>query len=132
MLIFGSMNTGKIRKKKYLNRINEEAKGNPLLFMDKLKLKVIFGTIFEYKKNVHALLGKGSMLIEFRNVNKYYGNFQVLKNINVQVKKGEVVVVVGPSGSGKSTLLRCINQLEAITDGELIVQNTEVHNKKRT
>ena len=100
--------------------------------MDKLKLKVIFGTIFEYKKNVHALLGKGSMLIEFRNVNKYYGNFQVLKNINVQVKKGEVVVVVGPSGSGKSTLLRCINQLEAITDGELIVQNTEVHNKKRT
>ncbi|MGF2716951.1 ATP-binding cassette domain-containing protein, partial [Bacillus cereus] len=85
------------------------------------KLKVIFLPIFEYKKNVHALLGEGgSMLIEFRKVNKYYGNFQVLKNINVQVKKGEVVVVVGPSGSGKSTLLRCINQLEAITDGELI------------
>ena len=133
MLIFGSMNTGKIRKKKYLNRIEmKKQRGNSLLFfMDKLKLKVIFGTIFEYKKNVHALLGEGgSMLIEFRNVNKYYGNFQVLKNINVQVKKGEVVVVVGPSGSGKSTLLRCINQLEAITDGELIVQNTEVHNKK--
>ncbi|MEH7042778.1 amino acid ABC transporter ATP-binding protein [Bacillus thuringiensis] len=110
----------------------KKQRGNPLLFfMDKLKLKVIFGTIFEYKKNVHALLGEGgSMLIEFRNVNKYYGNFQVLKNINVQVKKGKVVVVVGPSGSGKSTLLRCINQLEAITDGELIVQNTEVHNKK--
>ena len=96
MLIFGSMNTGKIRKKKYLNRIEmKKQRGNSLLFMDKLKLKVIFGTIFEYKKNVHALLGKGSMLIEFRNVNKYYGNFQVLKNINVQVKKGEVVVVVG-------------------------------------
>ena len=59
MLIFGSMNTGKIRKKKYLNRINEEAKGKPFAFMDKLKLKVIFGTIFEYKKNVHALLGEG-------------------------------------------------------------------------
>ncbi|ABS20889.1 amino acid ABC transporter ATP-binding protein [Bacillus cytotoxicus] len=70
------------------------------------------------------------MLIEFRNVNKYYGNFQVLKNINIQIQKGEVVVIVGPSGSGKSTLLRCINQLEAITDGELIVQNTEVHNAK--
>lgn len=100
-------------------------------FMDKMRLEVIFLPIFEYKKNVHALLGEGgSMLIEFRNVNKYYGNFQVLKDINVQVKKGEVVVVVGPSGSGKSTLLRCINQLESITDGELIVQNTEVHNAK--
>ncbi|ARC29868.2 amino acid ABC transporter ATP-binding protein [Bacillus sp. FDAARGOS_235] len=87
--------------------------------------------IFEYKKNVHALLEEGgSMVIEFRNVNKYYGDFQVLKDINLQVQKGEVVVVVGPSGSGKSTLLRCINQLETITDGELIVQNTEVHNKK--
>ncbi|PFJ18149.1 amino acid ABC transporter ATP-binding protein [Bacillus cereus] len=70
------------------------------------------------------------MLIEFRNVNKYYGDFQVLKNINVQVQKGEVVVVVGPSGSGKSTLLRCINQLETITNGELIVQGMEVHNAK--
>ncbi|HFJ9452282.1 TPA: amino acid ABC transporter ATP-binding protein [Bacillus tropicus] len=105
---------------------------NPFaFFMDKMRLEVIFLPIFEYKKNVHALLGEGgSMLIEFRNVNKYYGNFQVLKDINVQVKKGEVVVVVGPSGSGKSTLLRCINQLESITDGELIVQNTEVHNAK--
>lgn len=102
-----------------------------LFFLDKMRLEVIFLPIFEYKKNVHALLGEGgSMLIEFRNVNKYYGNFQVLKDINVQVKKGEVVVVVGPSGSGKSTLLRCINQLESITDGELIVQNTEVHNAK--
>ncbi|SIR88492.1 amino acid ABC transporter ATP-binding protein, PAAT family [Bacillus cereus] len=92
-------------------------------------MEVIFLPIFEYKKNVHALLVEGgSMLIEFRNVNKYYGNFQVLKDINVQVKKGEVVVVVGPSGSGKSTLLRCINQLETITDGALIVQDTEVHN----
>ncbi len=99
--------------------------------MDKMKLKVIFLPIFEYKKNVHALLEEGgSMVIEFRNVNKYYGDFQVLKDINLQVQKGEVVVVVGPSGSGKSTLLRCINQLETITDGELIVQNTEVHNKK--
>ncbi len=133
MLISGSMNTGKTRKKKYLKRIEmKEQREIPLLFfMDKVKMKVIFLPIFEYKKNVHALFrGGGSMVIEFRNVNKYYGNFQVLKNINMQVKKGEVVVVVGPSGSGKSTLLRCINQLEAITDGELIVQNTDVHNKK--
>jgi len=127
------MNTEKIRRKKYLNRIEmKEQREIPLLFLwAKMKGEVIFGTVFEYKKNVHALLVEGgSMLIEFRNVNKYYGNFQVLKNINVQVKKGEVVVVVGPSGSGKSTLLRCINQLETITDGELMVQNTEVHNAK--
>ncbi|MFB8330434.1 MULTISPECIES: amino acid ABC transporter ATP-binding protein [Bacillus] len=133
MLISGSMNTEKIRKKKYLNRIEvKKQRENPFaFFMDKMRLEVIFFPIFEYKKNVHALLVEGgSMLIEFRNVNKYYGNFQVLKDINVQVKKGEVVVVVGPSGSGKSTLLRCINQLETITDGELIVQNTEVHNVK--
>nr|WP_312500501.1 amino acid ABC transporter ATP-binding protein [Bacillus luti] len=133
MLISGSMNTEKIRRKKYLNRIEmKEQREIPLLFLwAKMKGEVIFGTVFEYKKNVHALLVEGgSMLIEFRNVNKYYGNFQVLKNINVQVKKGEVVVVVGPSGSGKSTLLRCINQLETITDGELMVQNTEVHNAK--
>lgn len=133
MLISGSMNTEKVRKKKYLNGIEmKKQRENPFaFFMSKMKQAVIFLPIFEYKKNVHALLGEGvSMLIEFRNVNKYYGNFQVLKDINVQVKKGEVVVVVGPSGSGKSTLLRCINQLESITDGELIVQNTEVHNAK--
>ena len=74
----------------------------PLLFYGQNEAGSYFLPIFEYKKNVHALLGEGgSMLIEFRNVNKYYGNFQVLKDINVQVKKGEVVVVVGPSGSGK-------------------------------
>jgi len=72
----------------------------------------------------------GKRLIAFRNVNKFYGNFQVLKNINLQVQKGEVVVIVGPSGSGKSTLLRCINQLETITEGDLVVQDVEVHNPK--
>ena len=121
----------KIRKKKYRNGIEMKSKGNSFAFYGQNEAESYFLPIFEYKKNVHALLGEGvSMLIEFRNVNKYYGTFQVLKDINVQVKKGEVVVVVGPSGSGKSTLLRCINQLESITEGELIVQNTEVHNAK--
>ncbi len=65
------------------------------------------------------------MLIAFRDVNKYYGNFQVLKSINLQVQKGEVVVIVGPSGSGKSTLLRCINQQETIPSiGEIAPRNT--------
>jgi aspartate/glutamate/glutamine transport system ATP-binding protein len=69
-------------------------------------------------------------LISFRQVNKHYGNFHVLKNINLQIQQGEVVVVVGPSGSGKSTLIRCINRLETITDGELIVNDMPVHDRK--
>ncbi|MCR8635198.1 MULTISPECIES: amino acid ABC transporter ATP-binding protein [Paenibacillus] len=69
-------------------------------------------------------------MIEFRNVNKHYGKFHVLKQINLSIRQGEVVVVVGPSGSGKSTLLRCINRLETITDGELTVNAAELHNKK--
>lgn len=51
-------------------------------------------------------------MIEIKNLNKWYGNFQVLKNCNVTVEKGEVVVVCGPSGSGKSTLIKTVNALE--------------------
>lgn len=69
-------------------------------------------------------------MIEFRNVNKYFGQFQVLKSINLTINKGEVVVIVGPSGSGKSTLLRCINRLETITNGELTVNGIPLHDKK--
>ncbi|MBE7901156.1 amino acid ABC transporter ATP-binding protein [Paenibacillus polymyxa] len=69
-------------------------------------------------------------MIHFRNVNKHYGHFHVLKDINLQIKEGEVVVIIGPSGSGKSTLLRCINRLETISDGELIVNDVPVHDKK--
>jgi putative glutamine transport system ATP-binding protein len=69
-------------------------------------------------------------MIQFRNVNKYYGQFHVLKNIDLTIQQGEVVVVIGPSGSGKSTLLRCMNRLETITDGELIVNGTKLHDKK--
>jgi putative glutamine transport system ATP-binding protein len=70
------------------------------------------------------------MMIRFHQVNKHYGQFHVLKDINLSVKSGEVVVVIGPSGSGKSTLVRCINRLEAITDGELIVDGIRVNDKK--
>jgi polar amino acid transport system ATP-binding protein len=60
-------------------------------------------------------------VIEFRNVNKWFGALQVLKNINLEIAAGEVVVVCGPSGSGKSTLIRCINRLEPYQSGEVIV-----------
>jgi putative glutamine transport system ATP-binding protein len=69
-------------------------------------------------------------IIEFRGVNKYFGDFQVLKDIDFSVDEGEVVVVIGPSGSGKSTLLRCINGLEEISSGELIVDGMPVHDRK--
>jgi putative glutamine transport system ATP-binding protein len=69
-------------------------------------------------------------LITFRDVNKHYGKFHVLKNIDMHVKQGEVVVIIGPSGSGKSTLLRCINRLEMITDGVLEVDGVAVNHKK--
>ncbi|MFY4776091.1 amino acid ABC transporter ATP-binding protein [Metabacillus sp. RGM 3146] len=69
-------------------------------------------------------------MISFRQVNKHFGSFQVLKDINLEVQEGEVVVVVGPSGSGKSTMLRCINRLEGITDGELLVDEKTVNDKK--
>ncbi|PYI54333.1 amino acid ABC transporter ATP-binding protein [Paenibacillus flagellatus] len=69
-------------------------------------------------------------MIRFHQVNKHYGPFHVLKDINLSVKSGEVVVVIGPSGSGKSTLVRCINRLETITDGELLVDGVRVNDAK--
>ncbi|MFK4304192.1 putative glutamine transport system ATP-binding protein [Paenibacillus sp. RC254] len=79
---------------------------------------------------MYPILKGVSLLIQFRNVNKHFGHFHVLKDINLQIKEGEVVVIIGPSGSGKSTLLRCINRLETISDGELIVNEIPVHDKK--
>ncbi|WP_150274792.1 amino acid ABC transporter ATP-binding protein [Paenibacillus tepidiphilus] len=69
-------------------------------------------------------------MIDFHEVDKHYGHFHVLKNINLHVQEGEVVVVVGPSGSGKSTMLRCINRLETITSGGLVVDGITVNERK--
>jgi polar amino acid transport system ATP-binding protein len=70
-------------------------------------------------------------MIRFNKVNKWYGrDHHVLKNISLEVKQGEVVVVCGPSGSGKSTLIRTINQLEPVNDGEIIVDGMEVTDPK--
>ncbi len=65
-------------------------------------------------------------VIEIRNLNKWYGEFQVLKDINLNVKKGEIIVVAGPSGSGKSTLVRCINYLEQFQEGTITVNDVEL------
>lgn len=67
-------------------------------------------------------------IIQMKNVNKWYGNFHVLKNINLDVKQGERIVICGPSGSGKSTMIRCINHLEEHQKGQIIVDGIELTN----
>lgn len=69
-------------------------------------------------------------MIEFKNVSKHFGKTQVLHDIDLNISQGEVVVIIGPSGSGKSTLLRCINKLEEITSGDLIVDGLKVNDPK--
>ncbi len=68
-------------------------------------------------------------MIEFKDVEKYYGKFHALKNINIEFEKGEVVVVIGPSGSGKSTMLRTINGLETISSGHLLINGKDLFSK---
>src|SRR5690606_10802507 len=67
-------------------------------------------------------------IIKMENVNKWYGQFHVLRDINLKVAQGERIVVCGPSGSGKSTLIRCINRLEEHQQGSIVVNGTELTN----
>ncbi len=69
-------------------------------------------------------------MVEFKDVQKYFGDFHALKDINLKVDSGETVVVIGPSGSGKSTLIRTINGLESIQSGQLIVNGYDLASKK--
>nr|WP_080484421.1 ATP-binding cassette domain-containing protein [Burkholderia ubonensis] len=71
-------------------------------------------------------------MVEFQNVSKSFGHVPVLKNIDLTIDAGEVVVVIGPSGSGKSTMLRCINALEKITSGDLLVDGQSVRGHAAT
>jgi len=69
-------------------------------------------------------------IVSIRDVHKSFGTLEVLKGINIDVKKGEVICIIGPSGSGKSTLIRCINALNDINSGSILVQGQEVHDPK--
>ena len=71
-----------------------------------------------------------STLLEVRGLNKYYGTFHALKNVNLRVAVGEVICVIGPSGSGKSSLIRSINQLEPYQSGEILLSGQCIHPKK--
>jgi len=79
------------------------------------------------KPPTHPKSNSRDAVIHIRNMNKYYGSFQVLKDINFTVQLGEKVVICGPSGSGKSTLIRCINRLEMHQDGEIIVNGISLN-----
>lgn len=70
-------------------------------------------------------------ILHIKNLSKRYGDTNVLKNINISVKKGEVVVIIGPSGCGKSTLLRCLNGLEEIQEGEVLLDDQVVNPNKK-
>ncbi len=65
-------------------------------------------------------------MIQLKNLSKWYGDFQVLKNCTTELTRGEVVVVCGPSGSGKSTLIKCVNGLEPVQEGEIFIDNQPV------
>lgn len=73
------------------------------------------------KSDHQAQASSDGPIVELRGVNKHYGALHVLNDINLQVTKGEVVVILGPSGSGKSTLCRAINRLETIDDGTITI-----------
>jgi general L-amino acid transport system ATP-binding protein len=82
-------------------------------------------------ENIHADQSKmqvtDEVAIQITNMNKWYGDFHVLRDINLTVNRGERIVVCGPSGSGKSTLIRCINRLEEHLTGDIIVDGTELN-----
>ncbi len=74
--------------------------------------------------------GTMSAIIQITDLHKYYGKLEVLKGITTEIAEREVVCVIGPSGSGKSTLLRCINQLETMTSGKIVVNNHDLSDSK--
>ena len=75
---------------------------------------------------MHITENNASNIIEISELNKWYGDFHALKNINMNVKEGEIIVVCGPSGSGKSTLIRCVNFLEKFQEGNIVVSGIEL------
>ena len=75
--------------------------------------------------------GAAAPMIEMRHVEKYYGPFHALKDVNLNVTKGEKIVLCGPSGSGKSTLIRCINHLESIKSGEITVAGHRLNDSQK-
>ena len=77
-------------------------------------------------QKLDSTMDASEITIEIQGMHKWFGQFHVLKDINLQVRKGERIVICGPSGSGKSTLIRCINRLEEHQQGSIVVDGTEL------
>lgn len=90
--------------------------------------------MFPHRRDVcsHSVVGQGEdkQMIKVENLYKSFGNLEVLKGIDCEVKEKEVVCVIGPSGSGKSTFLRCINLLEEITSGSIFIDGVQVNDEE--
>ena len=85
-------------------------------------------TVYVQASEIYGGAGMSDAIIGMQDVNKWCGQFHVLRNINLNVAQGERIVVCGPSGSGKSTMIRCINWLEEHQQGHIIVDGTELTN----
>ena len=72
---------------------------------------------------------RAELAVKIAAMHKWYGQFHVLKNINLEVRRGERIVICGPSGSGKSTMIRCINRLEEHQQGDIIVEGVKLHQR---
>lgn len=82
--------------------------------------------------NLNMSVPESEVLIELKNINKWYGDFHALKDVSLTVHKGERIVLCGPSGSGKSTLIRCINHLETIADGTITVAGRKMEDAAKS
>jgi len=91
--------------------------GSLVSLIDKIELHI--GIIMNIKNQTNA----DDTLIRINDLNKWYGDFHVLKDINIDVKKGEKIIICGPSGSGKSTTIRCMNRLEKYQAGEILIND---------
>src|SRR5258706_978970 len=79
-----------------------------------------------YTSVIEQMTMTAKSIVNITGLNKWYGDFHVLRDINLDVAKGERIVICGPSGSGKSTLIRCINALEEFQEGQIVVDRIEL------
>ena len=96
-----------------------------------MSLKILYSTIISLSQecNAHYNNFKAFNMIKIVNLSKYFGKTRILNNINLEVKEGEIITLIGSSGCGKSTLLKCINGLEPLSAGKVYIDGQEINCK---